>query len=371
MLIGIDASRAIIAQRTGTESYSLQIIRHMISEGGARQFRLYCRSEPPHGLFPDSPNVEILIIHKARFWTHAGLGPAVRRDPPDVLFVPAHVIPWPNAGNTPSVVTIHDIGFRHYPEAHPMAQRLYLDWSTGHSARVATKVIAVSHATADDLTSLYRVPKSKIRVIHSGVNKDLKSDDNLPEIVAVRDRYGISGPYILSVGSLHARKNLLRLVEAFRQVVDVIPEMRLAFAGRPGWGHDHLRQRIHALGLENQITFCGYVPDQDMRGLYAGTRAFVFPTLYEGFGFPALEAMACGAPVACSNTSSLPEIVGEAALTFDPEDVTSIAESLLRVLTDEELRALMVRRGLERAKQFSWKSAARDTLELLEAVASS
>lgn len=368
-LIGIDASRATVARRTGTERYSLSIIRELLLLSTHHRFQLYFRDDPPAGLFPLSSQVETVVIRQPRLWTHLGLGRTVRANPPDVLFIPAHVVPWPHVGRVPAVVTVHDVGYRHYPQAHPLLQRLYLDASTNHSVHTASAVIAVSQATANDASAAYGVPLSKIRVIYSGLDESYFPVTDMHQIVTVRDRYGIPGPYILHVGSIHSRKNTLRLIEAFSRVARIVPELQLAFVGLPSWGSGKLNQVIRRADLENRVIFCGYVPDHDMPALYSAARVCAFPSLYEGFGFPALEAMACGLPVVCSNTSSLPEIVGEAALTFNPENVREMAEALIRVLTDDDLHALMAQRGLERVQHFSWKSTARDTLQLLEETA--
>jgi glycosyltransferase involved in cell wall biosynthesis len=372
MRIAIDASRATVARRTGTEAYSLHLIHALIAEGGAHQLLLYFRDSPPPGLIPAVPNVHIEVIARRRLWSHLGLGPAVRRARPDVLFVPSHVIPWPGVGDIPAVVTVHDLGYVRHPEAQPMLRRLYLDGSTRHSVRVARRVIAVSQTTADDLTALYHVPRTKVRVIHSGIDARLKPVDNLPAIVAMRDRYHIPGPYVLHVGTLHSRKNLIALVEAFDQVKDRVEGLLLVLAGQPGWGYDRLVRRIGQLGLQARVMLPGYIEDADLPALYSGARVYVFPSLYEGFGFPALEAMACGTPVVCTNASSLPELVGDAALTFPPDDRHALAEAISRVLTDETLQAGLVGRGFEQVQKFSCRTCARKTLEVLaEASASS
>src|SRR5688572_960512 len=153
MLIGIDASRATVQQRTGTEGYSYHILRGLIEQGAEHTFRLYFRDAPSPDLLPDASNFDIRIIGQKRLWTHVGLGPTVRRERPDVLFVPSHVVPWPDTGSVPSVVTTHDLGYLHYPDKHPLIERLYLDWSTRHSATAARRVIAVSNATKHDLVA--------------------------------------------------------------------------------------------------------------------------------------------------------------------------------------------------------------------------
>ncbi len=365
MLIAIDASRATISQRTGTEGYSLHIIRGLIEQGREHRFRLYFRDEPEEGLIQAAGNVEIQVIRQRRLWTHAGLGPAVRRQRPDVLFVPAHVIPWPNSGWVPAVFTAHDLGYLHYPEKHPFLARLYLDWSTRHSANVARRVIAVSKATAHDLVALNGVPEEKIRVVHSGVDEALKPVRDAAQIGKLKERLAIAGPYVLHVGSLQPRKNLTRLVEAFAQVTDTVEGLLLVLAGRLGWDYQPIFDRIRQLGLEGRVVLPGYVPDEELATLYSGAAVYAFPSLYEGFGFPALEAMACGTPVVCANTSSLPEIVGDAALTFAPTDVPGMAAALRRVLTEEPLRQRLIERGFERVKRFTWRGAACATLDVL------
>ncbi len=374
MLIAIDASRATVTQRTGTEGYSLHIIRNLIKQGEEHRFRLYFRDLPEAGLLDPADNVEVQVIDRRWMWTHAGLGPAMRRSTrhqrPDVLFVPAHVIPWPGTGPVASVFTAHDLGYLHYPDKHPFLSGLYLDWSTRHSARVARRVIAVSKATAHDLMALNGVPESKIRVVYSGIEETLCPVADTARIDDLRRRLGIAGPFVLHVGSLQPRKNLVRLVEAFAQVMGEVDGLQLVMAGRLGWDYQPIFDRIEQLGLGDRVLLPGYVSDDDLSTLYSAAAVYAFPSLYEGFGFPALEAMACGTPVVCANTSSLPEIVGEAALMFPPTDVEGLAHALRRALTDDDLRQRLIARGFERVRQFTWQSAASATLDVLLEAAS-
>jgi glycosyltransferase involved in cell wall biosynthesis len=365
MLIGIDASRATIEQRTGTEGYSLHIIRGLIEQGGEHRFRLYFRDTPEDGLVPEQDNIEKRVIIRHRMWTHRGLGPDVRRDPPDVLYVPAHVVPWPAPGEVPAVFTAHDLGYMHYPSKHPLFSRLYLDWSTRHSAAAARRIIADSKATAHDLIALINTPPEKIRVVHPGVDEMLKPVEDREEIDDLRRRLGIPGPYILHVGSIQPRKNLTRLVEAFATLLDEMEDLYLVLAGRPGWGYRPLFDRIQKLGLSGRVIVPGYVADEDLSTLYSGAEVYAFPSLYEGFGFPALEAMACKTPVVCANTSSLPELVQDAALTFAPTDVAALTNVLRKVLTEPSVKEKLIEYGYERVKRFSWEASARAILKIL------
>ncbi len=360
MNIGIDASRAARALRTGTENYSLHVIRALLDLGTHHTFTLYFNQPPEPALFPALPNVRLRVIPFPRLWTHIRLAAEVRMRPPDVLFVPAHVLPL-----TPgrAVATVHDLGYRYFPRAHPWASRVYLEWGTRHNARAGRLVIADSNATREDLVRFYRVPADKIRVAYPGVRPGLGP---VRDAAAVRDtlcRYGIEPPYVLYVGTLQPRKNLTRLIEAFAQVP---PPHQLVLAGRKGWMYDAILRRAEELGIGDRVRFTGYVPDEDLPALLSGAALFAFPSLYEGFGLPVLEAMACGAPVVCSNTSSLPEVAGEAAVLVPPTDTEALAAAMNRVLADDALRAELIRRGQERVKLFTWRRCAEEILKALE-----
>lgn len=369
MRIGIDASRATVARRTGTEGYALNLIRALLDLGAAHDFLLYFRDQPSPGLFSSGAR---RVIPFPRLWTHARLSfELLTASRPDVLFVPAHVLPLVHP--LPSVVTVHDLGYKHFPGAHPLTQRLYLDWSTRFSARAATRVLADSQATRHDLMHFYRIPADKIAVVYPGRDESLHRVDPAP----VRAKYNLTGDYLLHVGTLQPRKNLVRLIEAFGTVAlqssisNPAPlrsggdGLQLLLAGRPGW----LSAPVLAKAREHAgaVRVLEYVPDEDLAGLYSGARAFIFPSLYEGFGFPVLEAMACGAPVICSNTSSLPELAGEAALLVDPLDTSALASAILRILSEADLCGRLVEKGSAQIQKFSWAKAAQEALAVLEA----
>ena len=362
MRIGLDASRATVARRTGTENYARRLIEGLLTLGAGHHFTLYFRDPPPPGMWTSGARVEPRVIPFPRLWTHARLSYelAVRRPRPDVLFVPAHVLPLVHP--LPSVVTIHDLGYRHFPGAHPLGQRLYLDGSTRFSARAATRVIADSQATRADLTRFYGIPPDKITVVYPGRDESLRRVDPGP----VRARSGLAEDYVLHVGTLQPRKNLLRLMEAVSALRAQGQALHLVLAGRAGWLAEPILAR--ARELAGLVRVLDYVPDEDLAGLYTGARVFAFPSLYEGFGFPILEAMACGTPVVCANSSSLPEVAGDAALLVDPADVPALTQALARVLADPALRATLVDRGSEQVARFSWDKAAGETLAVLEAV---
>jgi glycosyltransferase involved in cell wall biosynthesis len=347
----------------------------------------------PAALPPLGPNFALRRIAFPRLWTHVRLSAELALHPPDVLFVPAHVLPLgaPLRRRTRTVVTIHDLGYLHFPEAHTPAHRRYLWLSTLWSARVADRVIAVSGATRDDLVRHAGIRPDKIAVVHHGVSTRFKPVADQSATPALLQRYGITGPYFLYVGTVQPRKNLVRLIEAFAQTEArgwrleaseagrLSPSLqwpasspRLVIGGKRGWLTEAIERRAADLGVADRVIFTGYLPDADLPALLSGALAFVFPSLYEGFGMPILEAMACGTPVLASATSALPEVAGAlssrseaAALLVDPEDTSAIAQGLVRLTGDAELRADLRARGIARAAQFTWQRCAEETLAVL------
>ena len=379
LTIGIDASRATREQRTGTEGYSLHLLRALLKQDAQNQYILYYNQPPRARLLPEQANVQQRVIPFPRLWTHLRLSWEMLSRPPDVLFVPAHVLPLVHPRRT--VVTIHDLGYYHEPDAHPPRQRAYLEWATRYNAQSATRIIADSEATKRDLVEILAIPADKIRVVYLGVEERFHPVQNAAQIAAVRATYAIPGPYILYVGTLQPRKNLARLVEAFGRVVRALdtgyeganpysaadPQRRLSLvlAGSKGWWYEDIFRTVQEMELADRVIFPGYVNDDDLPALYSGADLFVLPSLYEGFGLPVLEAMACGTPVVASNVSSLPEIVGDAGLLANPTDPADLARAMTRVLLDPARAGEMRRRGLARARRFSWERCARETLEVL------
>jgi glycosyltransferase involved in cell wall biosynthesis len=256
---------------------------------------------------------------------------------------------------------VHDLGYRHFPQAHPESQRRYLEWSTQHSARRATLILADSQATATDLHEFYGTDPAKIRVVYPGVDAPIKGD-----VQAVRRRYGLPEQYFLFIGTLQPRKNIARLVQAYRQFCAQYSgePIALVLAGGQGWLYDP----AWVEGVPG-VQLLGYIDEADKGALLNGALALVFPSLYEGFGFPVVEAMHSGTPVLASQTSSLPELVGEAGLLVDPEDVTAIAAQMLRLAQDKPLRQKLRTLGYVQATQFTWARAAQQTLDVLEQAA--
>jgi glycosyltransferase involved in cell wall biosynthesis len=365
MHIGIDASRAARPVRTGLEGYSFHLIRALVRQPRPHRYTLYTPSPLPPDLLA-GPHVAVRLLPFPRLWTHGRLAWEMARRPPDLLFVPAHVLPVVRPAR--SVVTVHDLGYLYYPRAHPPLRWLYLYLGTGFNCRAATLLIADSESTRQDLIRHYRVPADRIRVVPLGcdpIYRPLPPD----QARAVAARYGLTGPFFLFIGSLHPRKNIGLLLRAFALFRATGRPHHLALAGAPGYQAGQFQTAARRLGLGESVHFLGYVPAEDLPALLNAAVALVFPSLYEGFGLPVLEAMAVGTPVLAARTSSLPEVVGPAGLLLDPHDPAAWAEAMARIADDAGLHADLRARGLARARQFSWERCAAETLAVLEAAA--
>ncbi len=369
MQIGVDASRLAVQVRTGTEHYSWELLRALGQLDQHNNYVLYC-NRTPSALPPLPPTFELRPMPFPRAWSHGRLSLEMLLHPPDVLFVPAHALPLVTSRR--SVVTIHDLGFLYHPEAHTRLQRLYYRLFTRLSARRATHIIAISEATKHDLQRFYRTPDDKVSVIYHGVHARFRPIAEREIVIQALARYGIVAPYLLFVSTVQPRKNVARLIEAFaiaRHSFAGVRPPTLVLAGKRGWLSEQIERRASELGIDQDVKFVGYVDDQDLPALLNGALAYVIPSLYEGFGMTVLEAQACGTPVLASNTSSLPEVVGDAGLLVDPYDVQAIADGIARLVNDEELRMSLRERGLRHAAGWTWERTARETLTVLERTA--
>lgn len=279
----------------------------------------------------------------------------------DILLSPKNIIPF--LVNSKKVVTIHDLAY-FMPEfnAYLPHDVLYMKYMIKNSCKRANAIIAVSENTKKDIVRILGTNEEKIKVIHSGVSNEFHIIKNREILNEVRTKYQLNKKFILFTGGITPRKNVVRLIKAFNQISDKVPH-ELVLTGARGWNN---KKELELIEQNDKIKKLGFVPDEDMPILYNLTDIFVYPSLYEGFGLPTLEAMACGCPVISSNSSSIPEVVGDAAMMVDPFDVDALANAMYEVLTTDELRGEMIKRGLDRAKQFSWEKCVRESLIVLE-----
>lgn len=354
MIVGIDGTPAIRPVATGTEVYARSIIEALAASRGAREIRIYANAVAPPSWLPGG--VQWRGIPFPRAWTHWRLRQALRRERPDVSFIPSHVLPI--ALGLPSVVTVHDLGHRRERGAYSRTGWLYLELTTRYAARRAARLIAVSQSTAADLQRLYRVRAERIAVIPSGVDPRM-GPQSADAVAAAAGRLGLDEPYFLFVGRNHPRKNLGMLRRAFLDARARGLHATLVLAG-PGHGRTVVTDGVITLD---------YVPADELPALYTGALALVMPSRFEGFGFPALEAMRCGTAVIASTAGSLPEIIGSAGVLLSPDDAGAWSQAMLELASDAALQRRLIAAGEARSAGFTWDAAAAKTWRVLERAA--
>ena len=270
------------------------------------------------------------------------------------------------------ITTLHDVIPLLLPETFTLKHRLVVRATMSRVVRRADRVMVPTEAVKRDVIDQLGIPGERVRVIHWGCEERFSPDRSAAGAERVRAKYALPAAYVLALGTLEPRKNLTTLLAAFarlRQRPDVPSELRLVIAGPRGWRDAPIFEAVDALGLSDAVSLPGYIDDDDLPDLYRGAELLAFPSLYEGFGLPIVEAMRCGVPVITSDRSAMPEVAGGAALLVDPHDANALATALARVLVDDELRLSLRAKGLARAREFSWPAAARQTLELYRSLA--
>jgi glycosyltransferase involved in cell wall biosynthesis len=372
MRICIDVSPAV-HHRAGLGRYAQELTAALLALDHENEYiAFYMRAaeaqvDPPVDHLPHlTTNLSAKPWRMSALLAHLTRFPQDRRFPDvDLFHATDHLLP--RLSRVKSVFTLHDLIFRFYPETHKPLNRWFLTLMMPLFLRAAEAVIAVSESTKRDAVRLYGLDEAKIKVIYEGVNPRFCAAP--PEAISVvRQKYGLAGSFILSVGTIEPRKNLTAVLEAYRALRDWGGEFKLVIVGQKGWLYEGFFRRLRELGLEDKVIFPGFVPDEDLPALYSAADLFVFPSLYEGFGLPALEAMACGAPVITSNTASLPEVTGDAALLVDPNNTEALIQAMKSVLENRQLRDELQAKGPKQAAKFNWENAARETLAVYASV---
>lgn len=362
MIIAIDASRAIRPQPTGTEHYSARIIEYLAKIDHHNTYFLYTPVLPPDW-FPElADNFHWKIIPFPRLWTHCRLSFALWQDKPDVLFVPAHVLPLYTPPKT--VITIHDLAYEVFPEAYSGFARWYNRWSDTRATKVATKIITPSQSTRQDLINFFQVPTSKIVTIPLAVDSLPAKRQPIPPTIKK------IGPFFLMVGRLETRKNTAHAIAAFAKLKEKYPTLphKLVLVGKPGFGYETIRQTIDNLPdkIKKEVIEVGYASNDELGAYREAATAFIYPSLYEGFGLPLLEAMAAGLPIIAGDSSSIPEVVDDAAILVNPLSIDELVSAMQTLATSELSRKQIANRGKERVKNFAWEKTAEATLKVLE-----
>lgn len=371
MRIAIDA-HAVGTKLGGNESYAINLIEALAQIDSVNDYTIYVTTDEARDRFHQRwPNFKVrsTLPHTPLIRIPLTLSAELRKDPVDVLHVQFTAPPFCPC---PVVVSIHDLSFEHLPQTFNRRSRTQLRLTVRHSARRAARILTLSEHTRRDIIETYGIERERIKAIPLAAPKHFAPVEDNRELQRVRHTYGIDGDYILSVGSIQPRKNLVRLIKAYASLRGDYSASRLpklVLAGKCAWLYDETLRALEESGIKNSVVLTGYVPEADLPALYTGALCFVYPSYFEGFGLPPLEAMKCGAPVVVGNRTSLPEVVGDAALAVDPFDVDAIAKAIKLLMDDSQLRAELSVKGQKRAAAFDWRETARRTLMVYEEAA--
>jgi len=371
MHIAIDA-HSVGAQLAGNESYITNLIEALAAIDSVNQYTLYVTSPASTKRFGNRwPNFKLrtTLPHTPLVRVPLTLAAELRRRPVDLLHVQFTAPPF---APCPIVVSIHDLSFEHLPETFKRRSRVQLRLTVRRTARRAARILALSEHGRNDIIATYGIDPARVSVTPLAAARHFAPVDDAIQLSRVRKNYGIRDQYIICVGSIQPRKNLPRLIGAYANLRSLRPEAKLpqlVLVGKKAWLYQETLRVAAEHGLMDDIKFTGYVPEADLPTLYSGAVCSVYPSFFEGFGLPVLEAMQCGTPVIAGNRTSIPEVVGDAGLLVDPFDQNALALALARVIDDSDLAAELRVKGLERAKQFSWHETARLTLKAYEQAA--
>ena len=371
MHIAIDA-HSVGTQLAGNETYATNLIEALAGIDQTNEYTLFVTKRAAIDRFADRwPNFKVkqTFPHTPLVRIPLTLSVALRRRRVDVLHVQYTAPPF---APCPVVATIHDLSFEHLPETFNRRSRAQLQLTVRHTARRARQILTLSEFTRRDLIKTYSVDPARVFVTPAAAPPEFAPVRDSTELRRIRTTYGIERDYILSLGSIQPRKNLVRLIEAYSSLRRLRPEMdlpQLVLAGKRGWLEKEIFRAARESELSRDILFIGYVPDQNLPGLYSGALCFAYPSYFEGFGLPVVEAMQCGAPVIAGNRTSLPEVVGDAGVLVDPFSEAEIAQALAKLTEDPGYRDELRVKGIERARFFNWETTARLTLQAYERAA--
>jgi glycosyltransferase involved in cell wall biosynthesis len=370
MKIGIDA-RSMFGTPTGVGRYLSNLLTHLSHLDKENEYWLYTDHPRVHSIIQhDNFHQKHLTIPFAQnyfTWSHFRLPPELFLHPIDLFHFPFYTMPV--IRNYKSIVTIHDITYEIHPEWYSWKGLLAMRFFSRYAARHADTILTDSHNTKQDILRYYGVPENKVVVIYLGVEERFKKIEKCSVLDQIRVQYRITSQYvILYVGSIHTRRNIEQLIRAFQMLCRKISDIQLVVVGKQEYPYLDIQALVDQLALHNRVILPGYVQDADLPLLYNLADLFVYPSSYEGFGLPPLEAMACGTPVIVSNNSSLPEVTGDAAILIDPLNIKDMTDTMYQVLNNEKLRHSMAEKGITQARKFSWEQTAKETLAVYQEI---
>ena len=396
MKIGINGYEAVVPRfgysreglpnRVGSGIYCYELLFHLNKIDKKNNYLIYLPQKPTKDMPQERENWKYKVIGAKKAWTLTSLSFELfkKQSNPDVFFSPTHYLPFFSPSK--SVISILDVSYLHFPNMFAKKDLYQLKFWGGLSIKKAKKIITISNSSKSDIIKEYGISSDKVVVVYPGVKEISNIKYQISNMDELQKKFGIDGDYILFVGTLQPRKNIVRLIEAFSKVVQNYSSsersesrsrfstssnnkgLQLVIIGKKGWMFDDILSAPEKFGVKDNVLFIDNAADEDLPSLYQHAQFFILPSLYEGFGLPILEAMNYGCPVITSNVSSLPEAGGDAALYVDPQNPEDIAEKMKKLLSDDNLKKELVEKGYIQVKKFSWEKTARETLKALEEV---
>lgn len=370
MRIWIDGYEANVPQRLGSGQVAFELLKNIYELDQENNYTILLQGKPFADLPKPRSKWKYKILRPARLWTKLVI-PAyyhLSKEKPDVILSPTHYIP--NFVKAKRITIIFDLSFLRFPSMFEKSDLYKLTNWTEYSAEESSHIITISESSKNDILKYYEVSPQKVTVAYPGYDEELfKPINNKEEVEKHLTKYKISGNYIIYIGTLQPRKNLLRLIRSMKNIenLKLVIVGKIKGKGKQGWMNEEILNEPKKLEIEDRVIFTDFVPTSELPFLISGSQAFVLPSLWEGFGIPVVEAMACGVPVIVSNISSLPEVADDAGLMIDPESETQIEQAIRLLTTDKKLHARLSKKALEQAKKFSWQKMAREVISILEA----
>ncbi|MBN1288975.1 MAG: glycosyltransferase family 4 protein [Actinobacteria bacterium] len=368
MIIGVEG-RTLEGKRYGVARYLVNMLTHINEIDTENEYILYTSRPIDTTGLPEKLKIKTIHMKPNILWRHLRLPLAMLKDGVDLHYSPSYFVPMLKF--CPTIVTVHDITFKVHPEWFSGDKRFMFSKIFWWRVKKAESIVTPSLHSKNDVTRILKVKPSKVKVIYEAADDFFKPVEDGDLLSGIKSKHGINGKFLFTVGTIHTRRNLTRLIEAFALAREsCCCDLQLLILGEeaPFTPPVDIEGTAEKHGVENNIIRADYVSEEDLRLLYSACDLFVYPSIYEGFGLPVIEAMSCGSPVACSNVTSIPEVAGDAALYFDPTNVREMATSIESGLTDEKLRNRCRQRGLERASSFSWRKFASELLQLFNDV---
>lgn len=369
--IWIDGYEANVEQRLGSSQVAFELLKNIEKQDKDNNYTILLPSAPFADLPKPRKNWQYKILKPAKLWTRLII-PAYHlfaKQKPDIIFSPTHYIPA--FIKAKRITTIFDLSFLRFPEMFQKRDLYKLTKWTEYSAKNSAHIVTISDSSKNDIEKFYKISPKKITVAYPGYDDSLfKPISDKSKTDEILSKYKITGNYIIYIGTIQPRKNLLRLIRAMEKIdnLKLVIAGKIKGQGRKAWMNEEILEEPKKLKIEDKVIFTDFVPTQDLPYLISGSKAFILPSLWEGFGIPVVEAMACGVPVITSNVSSLPEVTGDGGLLVDPKSVTQIEQAIRLLTTDKKLHFKLSKKALEQSKKFSWTEMAKKVIKTLNSV---